>query len=508
LAIYVFASTATAPKSWQLSGSLKEGVMRHVVSLRLVELLVFKFKDRLFSDDQLKQLISMDAFASRCLNDFGILQPCLENTNDVWQLHEQVVAQELNKALEEMKFMLSYMQIDIEYLATKLEDPAAALVLNAVQAQSSIYNHDRLEAIRFFVRTIQASEQYNILKQYWPLVAQHTNTEDIYRILGQELLIDLATLFERAAMYRDAEMALGYIEHIFPFKAQIGLARLAERQGNFAHSEQILGEMIQGYETGKIPLSKNSYLDLLLNYAWTIVSGRLNSAKEAGEAALDKLQAGLYSNYDELRNSEQMIRYYNIKANYEEWNGRPEGALQCYDKALQIPGVQRAALSNLLVNKGIALRQLQQLAEAAAFGEQGVAVKVALGDADQLPIALHNLAQTYLLLVQQSQQVQQAAMALEHAQHGLAIQARTGSVKKRGQLLAERLVALDLLQAPAAERRAAWQALQDWMRGEIEAGRDQTYDCKVVAKELLPMLSGYEAEDLQAALGFTYLLEH
>ena len=119
------------------------------------------------------------------------------------------------------------------------------------------------------------------------------------------------------------------------------------------------------------------------------MSGRLVEYREEGKASLTSAQALLQQDFDKVRNSDQMIRSYNVAANYEEWGGNPEGSLENYKKALKIPGAEQAGLSNLLVNKGIALRQMKKLAEGAYYGEQGVEIKAAIGDADQLPIALH-----------------------------------------------------------------------------------------------------------------------
>ena len=81
---------------------------------------------------------------------------------------------------------------------------------------------------------------------------------------------------------------------------------------------------------------------------------------------------------------------------------------------------------------------------------------------------------------------------MKHAQHGLDIQAETGSVKKRGQLLAEKFVGLYELgniEGTSEGKHAyqdAFRAVQDWLKGEETAGRSATYDYKVVTTELLP----------------------
>lgn len=505
LTIYVFASTANVPDDWKVEGDEQDGILQAAVSLRLVEEIVNRFKERLFDESERSYLISIDAFASRCLNDYGILDPILRYTNDVWHIDEKVVARELSKAQQELRYIRSYLQIDIEYLSEKLEDPAAALILGSVHTQTSIYNHDRLEAIRFFVRVIRKSEQYKILKQYWPLLTQSaqgsdTLSEDIYRILGVELLIDLADSFEKAALYQEAQSALDYIETVFPYRGKMGKARVLERQGKFGNSVAAMLKIHQDWQQQRIQLKSHSQIDLFLNFAWAVVSGRLDAHRLQGEQFLAEARKLLYAEFDQIRNSDQIIRMHNIRANYQEWNKEPEGSIESYDKALRIPGVGQSALSNLLVNKGIALRQMGRLEEACTFGEQGVGIKAAIGDADQLPIAQHNLAQSYVELGYQSQDRQQQLhcwqQAKKHAAHGLAIQAETGSAKKRGQLLTEYFIgcyeAAKLEGLSTESILPDLKAVQDWLQSEAADGRGESYDCTVVRTELLGIMPDHK----------------
>lgn len=512
LAVYVFASTANCPQAWQdLAGAETDGVMRNAVSLRLVEAIIEQFKERLFSEDDRKNLISIDAFAARCVNDYGILSPCLRYTNDVWRIDDNIVAKELTRAREQMKYIYSYLQINIENLSERLEDPISALVLNGVHQNVSIHNHDRLEALRFFVRVINSSEQYKILKQYWELVIANPAgdylSEDVYRILGVDLLNDLATLFERAAMYDHAIKALNYLEMVYPYRGKVGKARIAERQGNYEKSVVSMLEIRNQWKSQQIDLQTFSAIDLNLNIAWAVVSGRLEAHKNTGLETLAEADRLLNADFDKIRNSEQAYRLFNIRANYEEWLGNPEGSLVNYAQALQIPGVAQAALSNLFVNQGIALRQKKQYPQAAQYGEQGCEIKAAIGDADQLPIALHNLAQTYVewaFTMHPNDRIALFEKANRHAQTGLDIQAQTGSTKKRGQLLTERFIALYQLQRLHAEdTRPTFGHLaeaQQWLQTELEAGRGQTYDCKVVVNELFGLLVEFKNQDIQGVI--------
>lgn len=514
LRVYVFASTASMPKAWcQLTGDLQEGVLQRAVSLRLVKLLIEKFKERLFLEEDVQQLISLDLFASRCLNDYGILGPSLHYTHDVWSISKQVVETELLGVEEDMKYLYSYLQTEVNSLLPQLEDPVAALKLNSVQTKVSTYKEERLTAIRFFVEVIHQSEQYKILKQYWPLLIQQppqvaSNKEDIYRIIGVDYLLQLTTIFERAGLYEQANVTLDYLEKVFPFRGKVGKARIQERQGNFEVSVQALLAIRTAWQQQQLTLQDKAVIDLDLNSSWAIVSGRLEQYRAVGEESLAEAKALLDRNFDSLRSSEQTIRLYNILANYEEWAGRPEGALENYNKALQIPGVSQSGLSNLLVNKGIALRQLGRLKEGAQFGEQGVAIKAAIGDADQLPIAQHNLAQTYLELAQQlpetARQVQ-LQQAIKHASDGLQLQAQTGSIKKKGQLLAECFLGYWNLtpQDPSTQQaqQKYWSALQQWLSQQQATGK-QSYDTRVVLEELLGSYAPWKGLDLDSLINW------
>lgn len=505
LAIYTFASTANLPKEWMITGKGEaQGVLNNATSLPLVKTIIGRFGDRLFSEEDKKHLISLDSFASRSLNDFGILYERLKYTNDVWAIDENVIEQELEDAQEEMRFVTSFLQINLGELTQELNDPVAALLLNSMHKNTSIYNAHRLDAIRFFIKVIRDSEQYKILKQYWGLVTQNSTSEnslneDVYRIIGVELLDDLATLFERAAMYQEAQSALNYLEMVYPYRGKMGKARIAERQGNFAASVKAMLAIQQDWKKEEIALSNTSIVDLHLNIAWAVVSGRLKEKQQIGRTAIQTAETVLYSDFDQIRNSGQIIRLYNTLANYEEWEGNPKGSILNYNKALQIPGVEQSSLSNLLVNKGIALRQTKELKDAAVYGAQGVEIKTAIGDADQLPIALHNLAQTYLELAFSPEGATEAKtyflQAAKHAQTGLDIQAQTGSVKKRGQLFAERFVAhyqIELLSTKKEGLSANYlKDVQNWLNEEIEAGRGDSYDCWVVVNELFVLLPDF-----------------
>ena len=133
-----------------------------------------------------------------------------------------------------------------------------------------------------------------------------------------------------------------------------------------------------------------------------------------------------------------------------------------------------------------------------------------IGDADQLPIAQHNLAQTYLELafsidnkIEQKTYFEEAG---RHALNGVKIQVQTGSVKKKGQLLTEHFVAaFELAKLKGKERHTCIPALmkvQDWLLAERDAGRAETYDCRVVVDELLGMVVEFKGETIGEVLAW------
>lgn len=495
LAIYAFASSANLPKSWHTG----ENSLGSVVSLPLVELIVEHFKERLFAEEDLKKLISLDTFASRCVNDYGILSASAysRSTQEVWTLSPQIIEQELQRAQDEMRFVYHYLQTNLEYISEKIVDLVTPLIINSLYLKISIYNDGRLKALRYFVHCMSEMQQYKLFKNYWALVAAQTSDSasegDIFRVIGIAPLEELCYLFEKSAMYERSLVALDFVETLHPYKGIIGKARVRERRGDYLGSAEMMLRVSEQADSGEIALSAASRIDLHLNIAWAVVSGRLEKYRTTGRQHLEKARGLLYADFDQWRSSEYTAGLYNIAANYEEWDGRPQGAIDNYDRALQIPGADQHSLSNLLVNKGIALRQVGKLLEGARYGSQGAEIKAAIGDADQLPIALHNAAQTHIMLAHSlpadsAERQQYFQRALQQAQQGLDTQQITGSVKKRGQLLAERFLAHKALHPEAIEQQRAHEAaVHSWLEAEKAAGRQDTYDVRVVLTELLPL---------------------
>ena len=70
--------------------------------------------------------------------------------------------------------------------------------------------------------------------------------------------------------------------------------------------------------------------------AWIIVSQRKKELKEEGLESLEKLKNIIFS-HNEDNAPLWLWHYYNIKANYEEWEENYDKAVNHYKKCLSIP---------------------------------------------------------------------------------------------------------------------------------------------------------------------------
>jgi tetratricopeptide (TPR) repeat protein len=222
-----------------------------------------------------------------------------------------------------------------------------------------------------------------------------------------------------------------------------------------------------------------------------------NTAKRSFEI-IDRLLSVLG---DGERNNYQLARYYNVLASYYEWEGEFEQALNTYDKGLKIPEVEESLISSLLVNIGIIYRMVGKLKsdpqesiyflrKGVEYNGEGAHAKEVIGNEDQLPIALHNLAETYIELACRLQPGNEKNHSLQqayrHSQLGLDINKRIHSTKKLGQLLCERFLSvywLEKLGVAMFDNQAdVQQQLFDWVK---QMTATSGYDVDVVLDLML-----------------------
>ena len=478
--VMVCASTANVPDNWYVGANQKketgDTVLINVLSLPLMELLVEHFGSRFFSKATSREKVSVEVFINRCLNDYGLLSPVNELTSNMFIIEPSIIEDKRSDVRAEMEYVRTWLQVSVEVVLEKARDPAAAVILAGTHATTSIYDERKLLSVEGFVKAITHTEQYLLLRKYWKLMSvlwTKTGEENLeaklFRLIRTKSLRDLVQAFQRAGMYERTSICYDYLKAIYPVDSGIGESNVLSQQGKYIEAAEKLIEMDRKWLGGRLspdlekdtsssagidPITK---INLYITLTVIIVMNRISQYKETVKLSFEIMQQILASMQDGERDSYQMARYYNVLASYYEWEGEFEKALETYDKGLKIPEVNESMVSNLLVNQGIAYRMIGKLKSKSEesidylekgiqYNWEGVHAKQIIGNEDQLPVALHNLAETCIELAYRLQDKREKIdifqQAYQHSQSGLDINQRIHSTKKRGQLLCERFLAL------------------------------------------------------------------
>ena len=300
---------------------------------------------------------------------------------------------------------------------------------------------------------------------------------------------------------------------IYPVDSGVGESNVLSQQGRYVEAVDKLIEMDRKWLGGKLSpdaeketfsgpsLDSITKIHLYISLTVIIVMNRVSQYKDTAKLSFEIMEQILASMQDGERDSYQMARYYNVLASYYEWEGEYGKALDTYDKGLKIPEVGESLVSSLLVNQGIAYRMIGKskskseesidyLEKGIQYNWEGVYAKQIIGNEDQLPVALHNLAETCIELAYRLQNKEEKIDAFQqtyqHSQLGLEINKRINSTKKRGQLLCERFLAvywLNRLEAPLpASKAEVQQSLLDWVEEKADS---EDYDVEIVLDLML-----------------------
>jgi tetratricopeptide (TPR) repeat protein len=541
LPVLVCASTANLPDEWYLQterqGVAQDTVLHNVLSVPLMELVVRQFGNRLFSEIVSGAQVSVEMFAHRCANDYGLIQPVDALSQDLWFVDSGIVEKFRQEVRAEMGYALAWFQANVSKLLKLAVDPAAALILAGTHKDSSIYHEPKLLAIEGFIHAITRSEQYKLLREYWPLLSVQVTAEGaenveekMFRIIRTDALKALVLAFRRAGMYEKTGICYDFLRTIYPVDSGIGEGIVLGEQGKYEEAVTQLLKMEREWMGGALSdegspaetpgerpgIDAVSQLNLYISLTVIIVMNRLQPHLETARRAFEVMRRILNSMGDGERDNYQVARYYNVLASYYEWEGEFEKALETYDKGLKVPEVEEALISSLLVNVGIIYRMVgkkqTETAEAIRYLRQGVDLngegvyaKEVIGNEDQLPIALHNLAESCIELAMRLSGTEEKKVsfrqALRHSQLGLDINHRIGSVKKKGQLLAERYVAAWWLRQMDYSEGIHWESfhaeLLEWVK---KNSGNKGYDIEVVLELMQhthdftdPTLAGLES---------------
>lgn len=436
----------------------EDGSGFHELSTELAWVIIEQYRDKLMGYQSIDKAL-LNRVIQRCEEDYGLIQ--VDKVAD--KLRYKIRKPE-GLVVDERDFRLltESLKLDVKELKNELDDTIASLVLFSFFYDDTYLNVHKRVAAELFISNLLDQEQYNVLHKYGHLLFSDEDAErerNINIVLSAEYLLKLGLLGLKSGYYEESMKAYWSASLVYPIKAKIGLARVLERRGDYHGALKTIKEVEKSVNKKDrfYREDRMATLEIYLEKAWIIVSARFEQFRHEGELANEQA-CKILKELDNLDyDLTYLYSYHNNMANYYEWNNRYDKAIEYYEKVLVMPGMNIQPISSVYINCGIAHRLLamegedscvrvQQLKKSAQYIKEGVDLKKKIGDMDQFPIAIHNLAETTLLQALNTDDKQDReslfASAYGYAREGLQVQKQISSIKKRGQLLAETLVAL------------------------------------------------------------------
>ena len=425
-----------------------------------ISLELFEYCGRNFLDVQKntnEHLISgFQSFINRSFDDFNFIN---QDKSTLYSFTKNVKLKNLN---EEKKRLAYYLRNHIEECITYFDNPISLLILYYYVKDIVLDEKRTLAILDKFIDSILKKQEYEFIDTYWFKIAGKmfdtstlnsfsNNNKSLYRKLSLSSLNKLAFLFERSGHFKQALLLNEYLFEINPDKYSVNISSLYERMGEFNKAYESLPKILN--------ISKNekpSTIEVRFHQrkAWLIVSQRKEDLKEEGLNALENLRALLFTHNND-NEALSLWHYYNILANYSEWNKEYKEAINHYKKCLSIPTLGAFEYGASFVNMAIAYR-LQYLEEqskdinlihqAIELGSKGIMLKESVGDKDEMPVVLHNQALNILSkMIVHPINEKECLKVIELTNDALLILRATNSNKKRAMLLIENIIAKFLI---------------------------------------------------------------
>ena len=432
-------------------------------------------------------------FINRCFDDFFLL-----GQEKSTQVYFTSLAKE--KDLSDEKRRLSYyLRNHIEECLEYFDNPISLLVLYYYVKDIILDEKRTIAILEKLIFSIKKKQQYDLIQIYWFEIAgkmfdsklidnfELTNNS-IYRKVSIEALKDLKFLFERNGYFEQSLLICEYLYEINPSKYSVDICSLYERMGDFDKAyESLPKDFIQN--DNKRPN------DIEVRYfqrkSWIIVSRRAEDKKEEGLNALEKLREILFSHCFD-NEPLWLWHYYNIKANYAEWNKDYEEAIENYKKCLAIPSLGAYEYGGTFINMSIAYRfkyltnssqnpdKITSINKSILLGSIGIVLKDSVGDRDEMPIVLHNQALNILYKlandnidekIKENEYKELSYKVIELTNKGIEILDSTNSNKRLGIILCENILAKSLLGINVDNLRERltkhWDLIDDYEKEQI-----------------------------------------
>jgi len=441
---------------------IKERDKNSFISLELFEYCGKNFiKDEEDSKNQL--IFGFQNFINRSFDDFRFIAQ--EKSLQVY-FTSNVIFKDLE---EEEKRLAYYLRNHIEEFVTLFENPISLLILYYYVKDIVLDKRRTIKILEKFISSIEQKQQYELIDLYWFDIAglmfdsKDLNTfensnNSYYRKLSIESLNKLVFLFERNGHFEQAILLTQYLYEINPNKYSVNICSLYERMGQFEQAYNSLPKTLNiGKNTKPNELEVRYYER---KSAWIIISQRNEELKEEGIESLNSL-ANLLFSHNEDNTPLWLWHYYNIRANLEEWNENLDEAIINYKKCLSIPTLGAFEYGATFVNMAITYRckyieqttkKIETINKSIKLARLGLLLKQSVGDRDEMPIVLHNLALNILYKISNtSNDTNLCEEVLNLTQEALQILDKTKSIKRLGMVLIENYIAKELLKINNAD---------------------------------------------------------
>ncbi len=458
----------------QLSSSL---IIKKAKNKEFISLELFEYCGRNFLDENKTkgtQLISgFQNFINRSFDDFRFLKQ--EKSMQIYFTPNTKI-----KELEDEQRRLSYyLRNHIEECVRNFENPISLLILYYYVKNIVLDEKRNILILEKFLETVEKKQHYELIDEFWFDIAKDmfdaSNLEDfestnnsIYRKISITSLNRIIFLFERNGHFEQALRVATYLYEVNPNKYAVNICSLYERMGQFNLAYESLP---LSFEVKKALKPTPIEVRYFQRKAWIIVSQRREEKKQEGIECLEKLKELLFS-HNEDNEPLWLWHYYNIKANYEEWNKNYTLAIENYKKCLSIPALGAFEYGATFVNLSIAYRFMYLtnpiynqdiIQKSIDIGSIGVALKNSVGDRDEMPVVLHNQALNFLYKKELSLEELEKVLAL--TSEGISILDNTNSIKRLGMLLIENIISCILLENSCNENinrlEAHWQNMDN-----------------------------------------------
>ena len=424
-----------------------------------VSLELFEYCGKNLFEDNSKSnelIFGFQNFINRSFDDFKFLRQ--EDSSRIY-FTENFYFKNLN---DEERRLAYFLRNHIEECIEYFENPISLLILYFYVKDIVLDEKRVLNILEKFIITVEKRQQYKLIDEYWfdiagkvfdptDLEVFEKTQKSLYRSLSINSLDILLSLFERNGYFEQAILLAKYLFEINPNKYTIIISSLYERMGFFEEAYSFLSKDLIVNENKKPSSIEIKYLQ---RKSWIIVSQRKEELKEEGKKSLEKLFNLIFSHNSD-NEAIYLWHYYNIKANYDEWDCNFDNAIKNYKKCLSIPTLGAFEYGASFVNMSIAYRLIflsdnkqkkENIDKSIYYGKVGLQLKKSVGDRDELPVVYHNQALNILFKELHSKGKDELLKeALTFTNNALEILASTNSIKKLGMLLIENIICKSLL---------------------------------------------------------------